>query len=99
MANIDKTRVSGARQAMSIDYDHAFAITPSDTDVYDPPIAVYVGGAGNLAVVPARTDPTTTGPTPAAVTLTAVPVGTTVRLRVTKVMATNTTATLLVGLC
>jgi hypothetical protein len=70
-------------------FSSATAITTSDsaTNSYD---AIYVGGAGNVAVILA-------GDT-AAVTFTAPPVGTTLRLKTSKVMATNTTATLLIGL-
>lgn len=67
------------------------AITPSDTTVYDPEIyAVYVGGAGNVAVVAADTG--------TSVTFVAVPVGTILPIRVTKVLSTGTTATNLVGM-
>lgn len=31
---------------------NAIAITPSDATVYDPPLQVWVGGAGDVAVVP-----------------------------------------------
>ncbi|MEJ0017545.1 MAG: hypothetical protein WDN25_13460 [Acetobacteraceae bacterium] len=71
----------------------ALAVTKSDTTAYDPPLtALYVGGAGNVAIVAA-------GQVDAdAVTLTAVPVGTTITgWAIRKVMATNTTATLLIG--
>jgi hypothetical protein len=68
----------------------AVAITPSDTTDLTGVRAIYVGGTGALAVRLAR-DPTTT------ITFSAVPVGTTLELRVTRVMAAST-ATLLVGL-
>ena len=68
-------------------YTDAVAVTTSDTaDNYFQ--ALYVGGAGNVAVV-------TEGGT--TVTFTAPPVGTILPIRTKKVMATNTTATLLVG--
>jgi hypothetical protein len=64
------------------------AITPSDSTVVDFN-GIYVGGAGNLTVTLLNgTD----------VTLTAVIVGQIYPLRVTKVKATGTTATNLVGL-
>lgn len=77
-------------QLTSPSYTGAFAITPSDTT----PIncrAIYVGGAGNVAVKSA-------GGT--AVTFTAPPVGTIIPIGLDggQVMATNTTATLLIGL-
>jgi hypothetical protein len=67
------------------------AITPSDSVAV--PIAIkgiYVGGAGDLAVT-AQSDG-------AAVTFKAVPVGTIIPVRAKLVMATNTTATLLIGM-
>lgn len=64
-------------------------VVPSDTQTYDPPLrSIYVGGTGNLAVK-----------TPQGVTVTyrAVPVGTTLQTDASAVLATGTTATLLVG--
>lgn len=69
-------------------YSTAAAITPSDSAAQTYR-AIYVGGAGNVAVQ------TTGGNT---VTFTAPPVGTILPVEVQKVMATNTTATLLIGL-
>lgn len=69
----------------------AFAITKSDTTVISPPTNyVYVGGAGDLAVLMANDT--------VAVTLSAVPAGTLLSIRVQKVMSTNTTATLVIGM-
>ena len=68
----------------------AVAVTPSDATVLDITKAVYVGGAGNLAVIMA--DDT------AAVTFTGVAAGTVLPIRVQKVMATNTTATSVVAI-
>jgi hypothetical protein len=67
------------------------AVTTSDTTRVSCR-AVYVGGAGNIAVSP---DGTT-----AATTFTAVPVGTIfpISLEQGRIMATNTTATLLIAL-
>jgi hypothetical protein len=65
------------------------AVTPSDT-VVQPFRAVYVGGAGNLAVI--GLDDT------AAVTFTGVVAGTLLPIRVSKILATGTTATAIVGL-
>ena len=66
-----------------------FAITPSNTDdLPNVTTAIYVGGAGALAVILA--DGT-------ELTLTAVPVGTWLWLRVMRVKATGTVASNLVG--
>jgi hypothetical protein len=68
------------------------AVTPTDNAnlALGPCRALWVGGAGNLAVI-------TAGDT-AAVTLSAVPAGTIVPVRAQVVMSTNTTATLIVAL-
>lgn len=68
------------------------AVTPSDKGIF-PPSLIYVGGAGNVAVMPAAQEGRAS---PTAVTFTAPPVGTTLPILCTRVMATNTTATLLV---
>lgn len=69
---------------------HGFAVTTSDTSVYTTPTRkVWVGGAGNLAVLMNGDG--------SPVTLMAVPAGTMLELSVVKVMATNTTATNIVG--
>jgi len=67
------------------------SITTSDTTLVNCR-AIYVGGAGDIAL---SVDPTT-----AAVTLKAVPVGTVLPISLNggRVMATNTTATLLIAL-
>lgn len=71
-------------------YTTAFAITPSDTTPLNLR-AIYVGGAGNVAVKPNGAS---------SVTFTAPPVGTILPIGLDggQVMATNTTATLLIGL-
>ncbi len=70
-------------------YRKAFSITPDDIAVVTPGCeAIYVGGAGDLAVV---VDGVT-------VTFKAVPVGLIIPVKAQKVKATGTTATLLVGL-
>lgn len=66
------------------------AVTKSDATVLPPTRAVYVGGAGDLAVI-------FVGDT-AAVTLSSVPAGTLLPIQVNKVMSTNTTATNIVAL-
>lgn len=69
-------------------YSSAKAITPSDSNAQTYR-AIYVGGAGNVAVTTSGGD---------VVTFTAPPVGTIIPVETKLVMATNTTATLLVGL-
>jgi hypothetical protein len=72
-------------------FTNAVAVTPSDTTQVKCR-AIYVGGAGNVAVkmVPGGT----------AVTFTAPPVGTILPLEINdgQIMSTNTTATLLIAL-
>lgn len=70
------------------EYGSAAAITTSDT-AQQTYCAIYVGGAGNVAVETEAGD---------QVTFTAPPVGTILPIRVRKVRATGTTATLLIGL-
>jgi len=65
------------------------SITPSDSTVLSGIRGLYVGGAGNVAVTMADGS---TG------TYTAVAAGTTLATAPTKVMATNTTATNILGL-
>ena len=69
-------------------FNDAVAVTPSDTvdQFYD---TLYVGGAGAVKVMTSRGN---------QVTLTAVPAGTRLPLRVRRVYATGTTATGIVGL-
>jgi nitrogen fixation protein len=70
--------------------DGAAAITPHDTNLLTVTTrAVYVGGAGDLAVVMFNGD---------EVTFPAVPAGTVLPVRAKKVKATGTTATSLVGM-
>jgi hypothetical protein len=70
----------------------AAAITPNDsTDLPTKPcLAIYVGGAGAVKAILA--DDTE------AVTFVAVPVGTVLHVRATRVLSTGTTATNLVAL-
>lgn len=80
---------SGDRMAMPA--RHITAVTASDSTEYDPPLrGIYIGGAGNVAVLP----PDNTS----AVTLTGVTAGSVYPVMCTKVMSTNTTATNIVGL-
>ena len=78
-------------QTLFGEYGSAQAVTTSDTT----PVfcrAIYVGGAGNLAIK--TTDSAT------AVTFTAPPVGSIIPVNIEggRIMATNTTATLLIAL-
>lgn len=77
-----------ATQLSSLVADTAASVTTSDTgpNVFT---RLYIGGAGNVAVV------TEAGNT---VTFTAVPVGTQLDIRVRQVLATGTTATNIVGM-
>jgi len=68
--------------------EHAAVITASDVTVLQGNPAVYVGGTGNVNVVTAGGE---------TVLFTAVPVGTVLPVRVSKVLATSTTATLMVA--
>jgi hypothetical protein len=69
---------------------HAEAVTPSDaTDLDFIARGLYVGGAGDVKLVMVSG---------AVVTFKAVPVGTTLNVRFTRVEATGTTATQLVAL-
>lgn len=68
----------------TIGCDHAVAVTKSDTTELAPTQALFVGGAGNVAVL------TVGGET---VTFTGVIAGSILPVRVTKVLAAGTTAT------
>lgn len=68
-----------------------FAVTKSDTTVFSTPTRyLYIGGTGDVAVL--------LNGDSAPVTFSAVPVGTVLPVSVVKVMSTNTTATLILGL-
>lgn len=71
-------------------YSRAVAVTPSDaTNFTDGAChAIYVGGTGNVTAIVNGT----------AVLFAGVPVGTTLRIRATRVNATGTAATNLVAL-
>lgn len=64
---------------------YAAAVTPSDSTVLPATQRLYVGGAGNLAVVMQGDGGT--------VTILGVTAGSLIPIAVTKVMSTNTTAT------
>lgn len=67
-----------------------FAITKSDSTDLTGVRAIYVGGAGDVAVMGEYDT--------VATTLTAVPAGTIIPGRLKRVMSTNTTATGIVGM-
>ena len=71
--------------------EFAATITPNDsTDLSHPSRALFVGGAGNVAVIMAREN----GP----VTIAGVVAGSVLNIAVKRVMSTNTTATNIVAL-
>lgn len=79
----------GAASNPDAPYSDAFSIAPdNDATLAELPRGIYVGGAGDLVVSFAGRD----------VTFKAVPVGTTLRIRPSKVLATGTTATHLLAL-
>jgi len=72
-------------------YSRMAAVTPSDTvDTTFVTAALYVGGAGALTVTPFGGG--------ANVAFAAVPAGTTIPIRVTRVLSTGTAATSIVAL-
>ncbi len=79
-----------AAEGLTSPADNAVAVTPSDsTDLAFTSRALYVGGAGNIVVTMAGGGD---------VTFTAVPAGSILPVRVTRVKATSTTATAIVNL-
>lgn len=71
-------------------FEYAAAITTSDTvSLTGITRAVYVGGAGNITAIMSNGD---------AVLFSAVPVGTVLPIRCTRINATATTATLLIAM-
>jgi hypothetical protein len=69
---------------------NAVSITPADSDLATAVRALYIGSAGNVAVI-------LSGDTD-AVTFVAVPAGTVLPITVKQVRLTNTTATNIIGL-
>lgn len=66
-------------------------ITPADSPLATVPTrGVWVGGAGNIAVIAAQDS--------AAVTISGVPAGTLLPIAVSQINSTNTTATLIVAM-
>lgn len=70
--------------------DGQFVIAPSDTvDLPQPVTTIYVGGAGNITYLRAGDR--------APILVSAVPVGSRIHCDAVRVMATGTTATLMIG--
>jgi hypothetical protein len=67
----------------------AAAVVPSDSVNLAQPATIYIGGAGNASVLTEFGD---------TVTFTALPVGSVIPVRVARVNATNTTATLMIAI-
>lgn len=89
MARVNKQRRMDELQARR-GFSTVFAITPHDTnDTTAVTEQIYVGGTGNITFTPADGG--------ADVLLSAIPVGTQLPIKTTRVKATGTTATLLVG--
>ena len=77
------------RSGQSREYQNAFAIAPDDAIDLTKPCILWIGGAGALKVITIGGD---------TVTLAAVPAGTQLNLRVTRVFNTGTAATAIIGL-
>jgi hypothetical protein len=81
---------------------NAFPVTPSDTTIVSA-FGFYVGGTGDVAVMPfAQESATVQSPvngntTPTAIVFKACPVGLQVALKISRFMATATTASEIVG--
>lgn len=88
MAAIALGTLTTASPQCPVKQDGAQAITPHDTNTFQAPVAVYVGGAGVVTCIPAN------GSASVAVT---VPAGGMVPFRVLSVKSTGTTATLMVA--
>jgi hypothetical protein len=83
-------RFNGRAGGITAPATHGFAITPADaTDLAAETRAIYVGGAGSVAVTLASGD---------TITLAGVLAGTLLPVRASRVRSTGTTATDLVGL-
>ena len=81
---------AGMLGTLSSPCSHAEAVTPSDTvDLTITSRALFIGGAGALAVITALGE---------TVTFTGVVAGTVLPLRVSRVKSTGTTATNIVGM-
>jgi hypothetical protein len=74
----------------------AVAVTPDDNVIFEQPSTIYVGGAGNVQVLPAYPTDGNGQPNGSAVVFSGLPAGSVIPCLVSRVYATNTTATLLV---
>lgn len=88
MATIALGIITKASNQCPVLPDGGKAITPSDADTFQGPVAVFVGGAGVVTCTPAN------GGADVAITM---PAGGIVPFRVLAVKATGTTATLMVA--
>lgn len=85
----DNYQSPGGRGGLDWPLTHAEAVTPHDTnELTNVSRAIWVGGAGNMAIV------TKEGET---VTIPGIPAGTMLWVRAKQVKSTNTTATLIVA--
>lgn len=89
MATIATPNPSNASAIVPVFPGAAFAITKSDADVFENPVTVYVGGAGDVAITPANGG--------SAVTFAGLAAGTVLPCRARAVLSTGTTATNLVA--
>jgi hypothetical protein len=89
MATIALGYVTSATPSCPVLPDGAKAITPSDTDTFQSPVAVFVGGAGTVTCSPAN------GNVDVQLTM---PAGGIIPFRVLAVKATGTAATLMVAI-
>jgi hypothetical protein len=80
----------GGRSSAVYSAQKGVAVTPSDATILETTRGLWVGGAGNVAVVFADGG--------SAVTLSTVGAGTLLPIQVKQVMSTNTTATLITAL-
>lgn len=88
MSAVDQ--IQGSNEAMTFPANDAAAVTPNDTTQLSfVTRGLYVGGAGNVAVLMAS------GQT---VTFVGVPAGTVLPIRIARVNSTSTTATSIVAL-
>jgi hypothetical protein len=91
MADIAQPNQSNFSESMPAYPDNALAITKSDASTYPSGVFVYVGTAGDVAIVPFGSK------AGSAVTFVGLSAGAMVPCRAYKVMSTNTTASNLVG--
>lgn len=88
----NQTEIKGGAVPSRVDWPahDSIAVTPSDATVINYR-GLYIGVAGNVAIMPANSN--------VAVTFVGVPAGTVLPVAGVRVMATNTTASSIVALC